>query len=58
MLLDEWHLQVNTAARVPAADVENIAAIVNSLLEPFAVQLEATLRSTTGITGLEVVVSQ
>jgi hypothetical protein len=58
MLLDEWHLQVVTASAVAADDVETIATIVNTALEPFGAQLQAALRSATGIASLNVVVSQ
>ena len=58
MLLDEWHLQVTVPSSVSAADVETIATIVNTALEPFAAQLQATLRTATAIAGLEVEISQ
>ncbi len=58
MLLDEWHLEVETPSSVSSADAEAVRSIVSELLESFRQRVEASLRASTGIAGLEVRISQ
>lgn len=57
VLLDEWHIQVETATDVSFADAEHVGRIVSSLLVPFCESLETALRAETGLHDLEVVYS-
>lgn len=58
MLLDEWHLRVHVPSADSHVDVEAVRAILDERLRSFCEQLQAELRSATGLAELDVTVTQ